>query len=226
MRNRARHASTCALLAITLSACGGGGDRVEPAQTDDAVDATLAPSNTSDVPVPATPATPETPAIPPAPATPLAAKVSAPDGRAACGLPDLQAAAMARINAYRAAGADCRSKGGYASTGALAWNDALTAAATRHSKDMATQNYFSHTSRDGRTLRERIDAGGYAWRTIGENIAAGQRSIDVVVDGWMASDGHCANLMNPAFGDVGLACVASATSSYRTYWTLDLGAPR
>ena len=91
---------------------------------------------------------------------------------------------------------------------------------------MATKNYFSHTSLDGRTMVSRINATGYVWSTIGENIAAGYPTVNAVVDGWMASDGHCANIMNAAFQDVGLACVASSTSTYRTYWTMDAGKPR
>jgi uncharacterized protein YkwD len=70
---------------------------------------------------------------------------------------------------------------------------------------MATRNYFSHTSADGRTLPQRIDAAGYAWSALGENIAAGQAGIDAVVVDWMRSDGHCANLMNPDFEAIGLA---------------------
>ena len=91
---------------------------------------------------------------------------------------------------------------------------------------MAANNYFSHTSLDGRTFVDRINATGYAWSTIGENIAAGYPTVNAVIDGWMASDGHCANLMNPAFKDVGVACVAAASSTYKSYWTMDAGKPR
>ena len=91
---------------------------------------------------------------------------------------------------------------------------------------MATKNYFSHTSLDGRTFVDRINATGYAWSNIGENIAAGYSTVNAVVDGWMASDGHCANIMNPNFRDVGVACVASSTSTYKTYWTMDAGKQR
>ena len=62
---------------------------------------------------------------------------------------------------------------------------------------MATQNYFSHTSADGRTLADRINATGYAWSALGENIAAGYPSVNAVVDGWMASDGHCSEPDEP-----------------------------
>jgi len=143
-----------------------------------------------------------------------------------CGLANFQASVLARVNQYRAAGASCRTRGQFAPTQALVWNTKLLQAAAGHSIDMATNNYFSHTSKDGRTMVDRINATGYVWSTIGENIAAGYPSVNAVVDGWMASDGHCANLMNPAFKDVGMACVASSTSTYRTYWTMDLGKPR
>ena len=82
---------------------------------------------------------------------------------------------------------------------------------------MAAQNYFDHTSLDGRTFTQRIDATGYAWSTAGENIAAGYPSIDAVMDGWIQSPGHCANLMNQDFTEIGVACVPGTSSTtYRT----------
>mgnify|MGYP003557468121 CR=1 FL=1 len=147
-------------------------------------------------------------------------------GGATCGLPDFQASALARINAYRASGANCRSAGSFANAPPLVWESRLAQAATAHSQDMAARNYFSHTSPSGSTMVTRINATGYSWSTVGENIAAGYPTVNAVVDGWMASDGHCANLMNPNFKDAALACVASSTSRYRSYWTLDLGRQR
>ncbi len=124
-------------------------------------------------------------------------------------------------------GADCRSAGRFAPTEPVTWNSPLTQAAAGHSQDMVARNYFSHTSADGRTLVDRVTATGYSWSSLGENIAAGYPSVNAVVDGWIASDGHCANLMNPAFRDIGLACVPGTSSNtYKTYWTLDLGKPR
>jgi uncharacterized protein YkwD len=61
---------------------------------------------------------------------------------------------------------------------------------------------------------------------VGENIAAGYASVNAVVDGWMASDGHCANVMGANFRDVGVACVAASGSRYGSYWTMNLGRPR
>jgi uncharacterized protein YkwD len=173
-----------------------------------------------------TPAPAPAPAPAPTPApSPAPAPAPAPAG-ATCGLPDFQASVLARINQYRAAGASCRTAGQFAPAQPLVWNSLLLQAASGHSQDMATKNYFSHTGLDGRTMVDRINATGYVWSTIGENIAAGYPTVNAVVDGWMASDGHCANLMNPNFKDVGVACVASSTSTYRTYWTMDAGKQR
>ena len=80
---------------------------------------------------------------------------------------------------------------------------------------------------DGRTLGDRVSAAGYAWSSLGENIAAGYPGIDAVMDGWIASPGHCANLMNAGFTEVGVVCVPGAAgATYSTYWTMDLGRPR
>ena len=166
----------------------------------------------------------------PAPAPPAAAAPSPAAATAStCSLPNFAASALARINQYRAAGANCRTDGVFAPASALAWNNKLTQAADGHSQDMAVQNYFSHISADGRTFDARITAAGYVWSRVGENIAAGYASVDEVVDGWMASDGHCANIMEPRFTEVGLACVPrppGTTTNFSNYWTMDLALPR
>jgi uncharacterized protein YkwD len=90
---------------------------------------------------------------------------------------------------------------------------------------MAARNYFSHTSADGRSMVDRVEATGYDWSTLGENIAGGQRSVDEVVAGWMNSEGHCANLMNPRFTEMGVACARNDASTYDLYWTQNLGRP-
>jgi uncharacterized protein YkwD len=197
---------------LALAACGGGGSADTPAP---------AAPNAAPAPAPA-------PAPDPAPASPPVAPAPGPTvagSRATCALADFQAEALRLINAHRAAGASCGARGSYAATTALRWNDALTQAALVHSDDMVAHNFFSHTGSDGRSAGDRATAAGYVWRTWGENIAAGQPTVNTVVAAWMASDGHCANLMNPAFRDIGLACVAGGSSNrYRTYWTQVLGA--
>lgn len=134
---------------------------------------------------------------------------------------------LAAVNARRRAGATCGAQGSFPPAADLTWNAALTQAAIGHSDDMVTHNFFSHTGSDGSTLGSRATAAGYIWSSLGENIAAGQGTVAAVVDGWMKSDGHCANLMNAAYRDIGVACVAgNSGTSYRTYWTQDFGKAR
>jgi len=159
-------------------------------------------------------------------ATPPAQQGPAPSA-ATCGFPDFTATALARINRARAAGANCRSEGKFGPARALTWNDRLARSAALHTRDMATHNFFSHIGRDGRNLSQRVDAAGYAWGSIGENIDAGSTSVPGAIDSWMASDHHCANIMNPTFTEVGLACVRGGPSNtYVTYWTMNLGKPQ
>ena len=132
---------------------------------------------------------------------------------------------MALINQARATARTCGNTT-YPAAAPLAWSNKLFDASAGHSADMANNNYFSHTSLDGRTFSQRIVAAGYTWSRLGENIAAGYPTVNAAVDGWMASEGHCVNMMNPTFRDVGLACVASETSTFPTYWTMDAGAQR
>jgi uncharacterized protein YkwD len=146
------------------------------------------------------------------------------DARLTCNLPNFQQEMLDRVNQARAAGRSCGTTY-YGTAPALAWNANLFNAAGAHSTDMAANNYFSHTSLDGRNAGQRITGAGYAWSGYGENIAAGQTSVQSVVDGWLNSPGHCANIMNPNLADFGAACVASSTSAYRTYWTMDLARP-
>ena len=194
---------------VLLAACGGGG---------------------SDTPAPVAAAPTSSPAPAPAPTTaPAPAPAPAPPTStgATCNIVDFAALSLARINAVRAAGANCGANGVFPAVPALTWNAALTTASSAHSADMAALNYFSHTSADGRTLGTRVTAAGYAWSQLGENIAAGYAGIDSVMNGWIDSDGHCANLMSANFAEVGLACVpGTSTSSYNTYWTMDLARSR
>jgi uncharacterized protein YkwD len=146
---------------------------------------------------------------------------------AACGGPAFAKEALERVNRFRAAARSCGTAGRFAAAPPLAWNEALARAAAGHSGDMAQRRYFAHARRDGRTLQQRIDDAGYAWRAIGENIAAGPDTVAAAVEGWQRSDPHCANLMSPDFTEIGLACVPASTGDrYDHYWTLDFGKPR
>jgi uncharacterized protein YkwD len=127
------------------------------------------------------------------------------------------------VNARRAAGAMCGSTS-YGSTAALVMNTTLRDAARGHSQDMAANNYFSHTSLDGRTFDQRIRDAGYTGSgPLGENIAAGQSSPQSLVGGWMGSPGHCRNIMDPDFRATGVGYAYDTGATYRHYWTLTFG---
>ena len=85
----------------------------------------------------------------------------------------------------------------------LAWNDTLARTAYLHSVDMQSKNFFSHTGSDGSSLSVRVDRQGFAWSSLGENIASGYASDSAVVAGWLKSEGHCKNIMSASFRLVG-----------------------
>ena len=105
----------------------------------------------------------------------------------------------------------------------LSYNEELTLAARLHSQDMGDQNYFDHTSLDGREFYERIADAGYDYQISGENIAAGYPTPEAVVDGWMNSDGHRANILDPDYCDIGVGYAAVNGSDFYHYWTQDFG---
>jgi uncharacterized protein YkwD len=113
-----------------------------------------------------------------------------------------------------------------AGCGDLTWNPALASAAQQHADDMANNNYFSHTSRDGRTFAVRIRNAGYRYRLAAENIAAGYGSPEEVVASWMASPGHRANILNCRLREIGVGMGANSASQYGTYWVQNFGLPR
>lgn len=108
----------------------------------------------------------------------------------------------------------------------LAASPALRATARGHARDMAAHSYFAHQGRDGSTVAQRATRGGYRWRAIGENIAAGPSTADAVVQGWLNSPDHCANLMGPHFTETGIAFAVDAGSKHGIYWVQVFGAPR
>jgi uncharacterized protein YkwD len=102
----------------------------------------------------------------------------------------------------------------------------LVDAARGHSEDMALQNYFDHTSLDGTTFSQRIKNAGYPCGWCGENIAAGYTSPQAVVNAWMNSNGHRANILRSSFCDLGVGYFYYPTNKYRHYWTQDFGRER
>ncbi len=113
-----------------------------------------------------------------------------------------------------------------AGCGNLTWHPALATAAQRHADDMAANNYFSHTSRNGAKFTTRIRQAGYRYRMAAENIAAGQHSPEEVVNTWMSSPGHRANILNCRLRHIGIGFGANGSSAYGTYWVQDFGTAR
>ena len=132
---------------------------------------------------------------------------------------------LARINTARSQARQCGGRR-YAAAPALRWSEALAGIALGHSADMARHDYFDHRGRDGAEVAQRASRAGYRWQRIGENIAAGQGDDAQAVAGWVASPGHCANLMNPGFTEMGAAYAVDGASRGKIYWTQVLGTPR
>ncbi|MEU7645084.1 sigma-70 family RNA polymerase sigma factor [Streptomyces huasconensis] len=107
-----------------------------------------------------------------------------------------------------------------AGCGPVRSNGRLAAAATKHSADMAARDYFDHTSPDGTDPGDRITAAGYRWSTYGENIARGQRTPASVMESWMNSPGHRANILNCDFKELG---VGIHNASGGPWWTQAFG---
>lgn len=144
-------------------------------------------------------------------------------------LPSLEQAGIRILAAVNTARANARQCGAasYSAARPLSWNPALGEAARAHSADMAKERYFNHRSKDGRLVGERAGAAGYRWQRIGENIAVGQDSPEEVVNGWLDSPGHCANIMSDNYTDMGAAyAVNNDPESARVYWTQVFGTPR
>lgn len=137
----------------------------------------------------------------------------------------LQGEILTYLNQARAKSCLCGTTT-YAATAPLALNSKLTAASDKHALDMATYNYFSHTGRDGSKPWDRMTREGYVWSRAGENIAAGYTTARAVVDGWLKSPGHCANIMSANFKEVGVGYAYHASSRYRHYWVTDFGTTR
>jgi len=136
---------------------------------------------------------------------------------------EVQDRVLALVNEARSRPQRCGEKT-FAAAPPLRLNAVLYAVANTHAAEMARYSYFSHTGRDGSTVDGRATRAGYPWRAIGENIAAGQVSADEAVRGWIKSPGHCANIMSPAFSEMGAAFVVNKQSSQGIYWTQVFGA--
>ena len=122
------------------------------------------------------------------------------------------------VNEKRSQGANCGGEGSFGPTGPLMMDPQLRCAARLHSQDMVDRDFFAHTNPDGESPWDRIEKTGYGgYQTAGENIAAGSGTAAGVVDQWMNSDGHCANIMKPAFNELGVGYYPGG--DYGHVWT-------
>jgi uncharacterized protein YkwD len=91
---------------------------------------------------------------------------------------------------------------------------------------MAKHNYFAHQDLAGRSPAQRVRAVGYQEKLVGENIAYGPKSAEEVVQGWLDSPGHCENIIDPRFAEMGIAYAAGRASKRGLYWVQLLADPR
>ncbi|MEM8779336.1 MAG: CAP domain-containing protein [Cyanobacteria bacterium P01_G01_bin.49] len=108
-------------------------------------------------------------------------------------------------------------------------NEQLEMAAEYHSQSMANDDFFSHQGIDGSTPFERMRDQGYSYQAGAENIAAGFTTPESVVNAWMGSSGHRANILNEGFTEMGIGHQYNANDTgqinYFHYWTVDFGTP-
>jgi uncharacterized protein YkwD len=136
----------------------------------------------------------------------------------------IRARVVALVNEARSHGRRC-GKERFAAAPPLRISPELTDAAEAHARDMARRKFFEHRGSDGSEPKDRVRRTGYQWSLTGENIALGPQSAEEVVAGWLDSPGHCANIMEPRFHDIGIG-LAVGRKRGQTYWVQEFGAPR
>lgn len=130
---------------------------------------------------------------------------------------------IAQVNAARALGGDCGAMGSFAPAPPLLWQANLTCAARVHSGDMAEHDFFDHKSSDGHEAPWRYEQAGFTGATWAENLGAGYPSPTDAVEGWLASEIHCAHILDPKFVAIGVGYAFAPESTYEYYWTLSFG---
>ena len=129
------------------------------------------------------------------------------------------------VNTVRQQARKCGDKD-YPAVPPLTWDSRLATAAKKHSQDMADNNYFSHTGLDGSKPKNRIEREGYAWSAVGENISAGREKYADAIEGWLKSPGHCENMMDPDYTQMGAGYGYNENSKYKHYWTQVFAKPQ
>ncbi len=107
----------------------------------------------------------------------------------------------------------------------LTLNSKLAAAAQKHSRSMAMQDFFDH-----RQMVERVRAEGYHYSRVAENISAGNSTPEDAIKGWMNSSGHRDNILNSNYRELGVGYYFlendQGSVNYKHYWTQVFGTPQ
>ena len=128
------------------------------------------------------------------------------------------------VNDVRARGGRCGDRS-FAPSAPLLRSPRLDEIAAGHAADMARHDYFEHVDLNGNTPADRVRAAGYREKLVGENIAYGPGTAAEVVAGWLHSTGHCENIMDPRFVEMGLAAVPGQGARRGLYWDQMLAEP-
>ena len=139
--------------------------------------------------------------------------------------PVLASRALELVNEVRARGTRCGTRA-FAPAPPMTLSGTLAGVASGHALDMAEHNYFEHVDLAGKSPADRVRAVGYHEKLVGENIAYGPASVEEVVQGWLDSPGHCENIMDPRFAQMGIAYSVGRTSRRGLYWVQLLAEPR
>jgi uncharacterized protein YkwD len=132
--------------------------------------------------------------------------------------------ALELINQVRSKGTHCGDEL-FGPAPPVSLSGTLDTVASGHAIDMAEKNYFEHVDPAGHSPADRVRATGYQEKLVGENIAYGPKSVDEVVQGWLDSPGHCENIMDPRFAEMGIA-LAPGRAKHGLYWVQVFAEPR
>jgi len=144
------------------------------------------------------------------------------------------------VNSARSKPQDCGEAGSFSATTKLTWNSKLYEAAYEHIQDLIASSTFAHEGSGTESdwtgyalgkksdLKERAENYGYKWSRLGENLGGGTQldKTEEMVQEWLESDHHCANLMNPNFTELGMVMIKDDTSLYTHYWGQEFGTPK
>jgi uncharacterized protein YkwD len=139
--------------------------------------------------------------------------------------PMLASRALQLVNEVRARGTECGGRA-FGPVPPVKLSGTLADVAYGHAADMAVHNYFEHQDLTGRSPADRVRAVGYHEKLVGENIAYGPKSAEEVVQGWLDSPGHCENIMDPRFAEMGIGYAAGQAVKHGLYWVQLLAAPK